>query len=400
MTDTVTTDTIRKLATVRVLCDPQPMDKADFICVARCEGWTLVVNKTAFGFDALPGLTLPDGVQTPDSGWKPVAKDDLPTWAGELAVGSTACIFFEPDTVLDKDNPEFSAFDKYNRRIKTQKIRKVISQGLAVPLHLVRHYGVEPRDLELGQDLTAIMRCAKYVAAEEAGQYATQRSGELSPGTAPFPEDSVPKTDEANLQSNTALWTTALMANRVITVTEKQDGSSMTINHETICGRNFQWLPLNDAGTEWAHNAQPYVSADAKFKLRDKLKARFERTGEGIWLQCEIVGPKLNGNRLGLEAVDVRVFNVYASGAYLPHERVMQICDELGVPSVPMLHLGVRASELPYKTVKDWLDAANKRMYGKDKPAEGLVIKTDDHGTAGPRVSFKVISPEYLVKVG
>jgi len=53
----------------------------------------------------------------------------------------------------------------------------------------------------------------------------------------------------------------------------------------------------------------------------------------------------------------------------------------------------------PHDSCKDWLHLAMRREYSRGRPAEGLVVKTDDHGGNRPSVSFKVISPEYLARL-
>ena len=118
-------------------------------------------------------------------------------------------------------------------------------------------------------------------------------------------------------------------SNRKVTVTVKQDGTSLTVSHDRLCGRNFEWRAVPAAAKEapesadadqkatdhngtaapltWDAAAKHYVAANARYDIQQKLGARFARTGERLYLQCEVVGPGINGNRLGLKTLDVQV---------------------------------------------------------------------------------------------
>lgn len=97
----------RKLATIEVIKDLQPIEGADFIEKATIRGWNCVVKK------------------------------------GEFQIGDF-CIYIELDSFLPI-KPEFEFLRKncYKKmpngtegfRIKTQKLKGVISQGLVLPIH-------------------------------------------------------------------------------------------------------------------------------------------------------------------------------------------------------------------------------------------------------------------------
>jgi len=94
---------MRKLAHVEKIVSIQPIDGADRIEVATVLGWQVVVKKDEFK-------------------------------VGDL------CIYIEIDSVLPEiEDFEFLRDKKF--RIKTQKLRGQISQGLILPLDALNNFG-------------------------------------------------------------------------------------------------------------------------------------------------------------------------------------------------------------------------------------------------------------------
>lgn len=94
---------MRKLAHVEKIASIQPIDGADRIEVATVLGWQVVVKKDEFK-------------------------------VGDL------CIYIEIDSVLPEiEDFEFLRDKKF--RIKTQKLRGQISQGLILPLDALNNFG-------------------------------------------------------------------------------------------------------------------------------------------------------------------------------------------------------------------------------------------------------------------
>ena len=106
----------RALATIDVITDLKPIEKADFLELATVRGWMCVVKKDDF------------------------------------KVGDT-CVYFEIDSLLPTE-PQFQFLEKGSGlkicnidgserkgyRLKTIKLRGQISQGLAMPTHLSNSY--------------------------------------------------------------------------------------------------------------------------------------------------------------------------------------------------------------------------------------------------------------------
>ena len=54
-------------------------------------------------------------------GWQCIAKKD------EFQIGDT-CVYVEIDSIVDKNNPDFAFLEKKHYKIKTMKMRGVLSQ--------------------------------------------------------------------------------------------------------------------------------------------------------------------------------------------------------------------------------------------------------------------------------
>lgn len=331
------------LASVQLLTKPRNIPGKDRIVAAKVQGWDVVVSKEFFKEGQIP-----------------------------------VCIFFEPDALLDPENEEFKTYDsKKGRRITSKKLYGVFSQGLCLPVDIVKSYGINLKDLHVGQDVTSVLKVTKYVAPTEIVQY------NKAAGFPAFPANIVPKSDECNVQSAPELF--EAIQGRSISVTLKLDGASMTVtSNGQICGRNFIWDREEKVN-------EHYFQAEKKFQILEKIN------GTGFHVQGELVGPKIQGNPLSLKEVDWFVFNIFYQGSYLPHAQVIKLCAEWGFNVVPSVE-----NFDPKASLEDWMDMVDQLKYPiSQKPAEGIVVKTEDHGgnlIVVPRISFKIISRNYKPK--
>jgi RNA ligase (TIGR02306 family) len=340
----------RSLCYIAVIEKIYPIPKADKICVALIKGWQCVIRINDFQ-------------------------------EGDLA------IYYTIDSIPDLSDPNTELIASRGGRVKTIKLRGVVSQGLLAPLSWLESRGHDITNLKEGDDVTEQMGVTKYIAAEELDQYlpAGQSLGDDGLRTS-FPA-SVPKSDETRLQNSPHLLD--YISDRSIVITRKEDGCSATFVFDRgefrVCGRNFTWsVPSN--------SSRNYFAIANKMNLQEKMTA----LNRNIALQGELVGPKINGNRMRLEEYSLRVFNIWdlENNRYLLWDEVTDICSRLGVETVPVVYRG-RAAELDL-TVASFLKMADDQSYLKNVLAEGIVVKTDDD--IGGRVSFKVISNKYLLK--
>ncbi len=329
------------------------------------------------------------------------------------------CVYFETDTVLDSENPDFSFLASRKWRVRTMKMAGVYSEGLAVPIEKLKFYGIDPYTLREGQDLTEITKTEKYLSPEELeDRYPSKSRGgkkrgqkgfvQTDPRLAPFPSDDFPKTDEPNLKSMPYLLIQMsredeeTKLSRKITVTEKYDGMSATYWNGRVFSRNYEHVEVD--GT-YNNNAVWYLKIQEKYNLKEvTLKNR------NLAIQGEIVGPGANKNRLGLSELDFYVFNIYDTikKCFISIKDVIEICKDEGLKTVPVIHLAKTIQELgdEYKSLAGIASIAEKMDYLPSMhPSEGLVIKTDDELNSkidpkNPKVSFrysfKVVSKRYL----
>jgi len=345
----VPAETSRPLATIVKVKRLLPIANADRILLAEVKGWRCVVKRDEFQ-------------------------------EGDLA------IYISIDSIVDKTDPTF-AFLNGKTRIKTVKLRGVVSQGLLGPIEWLTSRGVDGTNLTEGDDVTEPMGVTKYIPKEEEDQYyfpaATGRILKT------FPEF-VPKTHESRLQDDG--YVLESITGREIVITRKEDGCSCSFIWNNgdffICGRRFIWETLNASTSH-------YFQVSEIFDVKNRLNGLHRN----IALQGEIVGGKVNGNRLQLKERDFRVFNIYDidTQSYLGWKDVVEICRQLDMHTVPVVYQGP-ANQLEL-SIDAFMELATKQTYAKGVLAEGIVVKTDDHnGFDKPRISFKVISNEYLLK--
>ena len=325
----------RKLVSIQVIDEVAPIAGADKIMAARVMGWTVVVKK------------------------------------GELAPGDR-CVFFEIDSVLP-DGPAWSEFLRPRGfRVRTIKLRGVLSQGLALPVSILD--GEVP---DVGVDVRERVGVRKY---EPVLPDAREIAG-------PFPAR-VPKTDELRLQS--ALGVLDELRGRDHYVTTKLDGTSATylrdVDGLVACSRN--WALARGDNHVWRLAAQ--------YQLETRLPPEMA-------IQGEICGPGIQKNRLELPAVDLFVFSVYdvRAGAFLDHDAFVAFCAEHGLRTVPIERV-VRAADLERDLDLDgWLAAARGTYPGTRRHKEGIVVRPlveAPSAVLGGRLSFKVINNDFLLE--
>lgn len=335
-------DSGRCLAQIVKVVAIEPIPKADSIELATVLGWLCVVKK------------------------------------GEFKIGDLA-VYISIDAVLDPQNKHFAFLE--GKRLKTKKILGVISQGLLGPLSWLPHEKEEEK--KEGTNVTALLNVRKYVAPAEMDVYKTDNK------TTAFP-NFVPRTDEERIENLSSGSLPRLVGQPVI-ITRKEDGTSVTF---VFCRGTFLVCSRNNAidAKSDAVNHRPYLEMAKKHDLEVKMAA----LGKNIAIQGEIVGPKINGGRLKIKENELRVFNGWDidNARYLPWEEVKEICTKCGIQTVPVIYEGEFKKE--WESVSALRDMATRLEYAPNLPAEGMVVKTNTH----PRVSFKVISPTYLLRYG
>lgn len=299
-------------------------------------------------------------------GWQLVAKK------GEFAPGDL-CVYCEIDSILP-ENPEFEFLRARHFRIKTIKLRGVLSQGIAFPLSFL-----PAGEWKEGDDVTEIIGVQKYEKPVPLNMKGIVKGS--------FP-GYVPKTDEVRVQSVPEVVNEFVNAPLYITV--KLDGTSATYAHKNgefdVCSRNLS-LKEDETNIYW--------KLAAKYDLLNKLKQKGNYA-----LQVEICGPGIQKNPAGLKEVDIFAFNVFNidEARYLDFEEFKAFCEDIGVPVVPVIDARVVFKEI---TLEELLEMAKGVYEGTKTAREGIVIrpvKETYSETIKGRLSVKVCSNDYLLK--
>lgn len=327
----------RKLVTIQTVESLAPIAGADQIEQARVMGWTVVVKK------------------------------------GEFAPGAR-CVFFEIDSVLPDGAPWSEFMRARGFRVRTLKLRGVLSQGLALPTAILCD-DAPP----VGADVTARLGVTKF---EPVLPDTREVAG-------PFPA-LVPKTDEIRLQS--ALGVLDELRGRELYVTTKLDGTSATYFRQpdgvfVACSRNWALAP----------GQNPVWRMAERYALASALPS-------GIALQGEVCGPGIQKNRLGLKEIDVFFFSAYdaRAGRFLGHAEFLALCRELGVRTVPIERevRGEQAVAFDH-SLERWLELARGLYADTKHRKEGIVVRPLEEAaspTLGGRLSFKVLNNDFLLK--
>ncbi len=345
---------MRKLASVQRAHTVAPIDGADFIEKAGILGWYCVVKK------------------------------------GEFNLGDMG-VYFEIDSLLpERKEFEFLRKSSWNKtlgkyRLKTAKLRGIISQGLFLPLKVFPE--LMEMELQEGDDLTEVLGVEKYEQPIPA-----VISGEVRSFSWP-----VAKTDEERVQSN--LQYLEEIKGKPFVVTCKLDGTSASYLllkdgkgdfDFHVCGRNYSYRE-DEINSFW--------QVANRYRIKENLINYYDKNGVLLALQGELCGPSIQSNPLGLKEADVFVFNVVDTekNERFSWDDMVAICEELGLKTVPLIERG-DAFSWDLETVIAKGEGKYRLHFPQSKPAqerEGIVIRSLDQ-----KISFKSVSNRYLLKGG
>jgi RNA ligase (TIGR02306 family) len=340
---------MRKMATIRKIDDIRPIVGADAIECAVVGGWMVVIKR------------------------------------GEFAVGDLA-VYCEIDSWVPHNLAPFLSKGQEPRefngvkgeRLRTVKLRGQISQGLLLPLSVFPHsLGFDyATDRTVGEDVSEWLKIQKYEPPVPA-----QLAGEVR---GMFPSF-IPKTDQERIQNLTVELEEWRAAGLSWEVTEKLDGSSMTVyavaDDEGVCSRNLNLKP-NPNNSLWS------------VAIRNNLIAKIRQTGRNLALQGEIIGEGIQGNRYKIRGQEFYLFDIYDidMGKYLtPNER-RDIANTLDIRHTPMLKCDEVLEVCTVAHILKWAEGVATQG-GMER--EGIVFKCNER-----EVSFKSISNKFLLKGG
>lgn len=333
---------MRKLASIRRIDSIRPIPDADAIECAVLGGWTVVVKRDEFQAGDL-------AVYCEIDSWIPHA--------------------LAPFLSRGQEPREFEGVR--GERLRTVKLRGQLSQGLLLP------YATVGRICAEGEDVSETLGIIKWEAPIPA-----QLAGEVRGAFPGF----IPRTDQERVQNLTAELVQWRQDRVAWEVTEKLDGSSMTVFYRDgevgVCSRN---LELRDTpnNTLWtvAH--------------RDGIVSLLQDLGRNLAIQGELVGEGIQGNPYRMRGQSFYVFDIYDidAGHYLVPAARQSFCELNELLHVPVLMNKITDIAT---TMEDLLAAAEGASeLREDTEREGLVFKRLD-----ANVSFKAISNRFLLKGG
>lgn len=374
---------MRKLASIQTINNILPIEGSDFIEQVQVLGWNLVTKKGEFNIN-------------------------------------TKCIYIEIDSVV-KESPDFEFLRKYKFRVKTQKIRGVISQGLAIPLSMFNI----PENTPEGTDVTELLGITKYLSPSEREElqqeerklaneknklkkfmmrYSWFRKLFLSRKQKEGFPYWISKTDEIRCQSLHWEEFYQQFKDKEVYVTEKVDYCSGTFTGKlvpkftgwlgklipikkyqfVVCSRN---LINNDKNSL-------YWKIAKKYNLEEIL-----RNNPSLTIQGECGDTKVQGNKYGITEPTMWVFNIidHEKNYHYGIKELSSFCRKYNLQHVPILGRieGYKLSELG-STVQELVEFSKGKSVLADIPREGVVIRCIEDGKK--LLTFKVINPDFLLK--
>jgi len=201
----------------------------------------------------------------------------------------------------------------------------------------------------------------------------------------------IPKTDQERVQNLPRHLEKCKNAGDEWEVTEKLDGSSMTVYvsvsseniYHGVCSRNLDLKEdLNNS----------FWMAARRESLHEKLEYQMQFIGQ-VAIQGELIGPGIQGNPYHLDKLEFYLYDVYLiekKRYMLPEERSV-FAASLGIKECPFI------SVASTPTIQEALNSAEgASMINPKTQREGLVFKSMTRDND----SFKAISNAWLIKTG
>jgi len=280
-----------------------------------------------------------------------------------------------PDSILP-GAARFAFMEHKRYRVRQARFKGCPSTCLIMPIIPGFHPIEHPSSPPVGTDITEAVGVTKYEKAIPASLSGIARGN--------FPAF-IPKTDEILYQKAQHLLDA--LAGKPYYITLKYDGCSGTAYHKDghfgVCSRNLELK--EEGGSVWWEMAK-------KYNLQEPISNISPL--RNIAVQFEVVGPGVQGNPVGLQEREIRVFDIFDidEGRYFAPTAVRAFCANHGVPIVDLIAEGDAFGLLE----DSFVGLAEAVKYANGKPAEGIVIRAQTPRMVGAdRLSFKVINLNY-----
>lgn len=352
------------------------------------------------------------------------------THKGDFNVGDKA-LYIEVDSKCPEKDERFEFLEPKHYKVKTQKMCKVYSQGLLMPLSEFP----ELKDKQLHEDVTELLGITYYVAEDNARKAKTNPNEKYNRMAARNPKLAkkrwfrwlmkrmwgrkllfvffgrvkdipkqfpawIKKTDEDRIEN--CLW--MLDDKEPYVQTEKIDGTSTTVFLDLtkkkpdfgVCSRNVRQMDADQKNFVSDMSGAPNVYWEMVFKydMKDALeKIAKEHNVKQVVLQGETYGESVQGNKYKMNHRDFAAFNLVFDGVRLGSVEAKAILDEYGIPFVPIIDVNYM---LPGQdNLEEFkVSADGKSTINKNVLREGFVYRSLDG-----QKSFKNVSRKFLMSV-
>ena len=376
------------------------------------------------------------------NGWRCVCEK------GTFHKGDIA-IFFEIDSKLPEVEPfiqnEFLKNKKF--KIKSQKIRGVVSQGLLMhpdefgwrigsyfDLNLEKEvyyvddgkvyhflndesrfltkqlgvtYAVEEDNVRKNNSVDKYKKMAQRhpnIFKKQWAKWLMRRAwgrklmfflfGKKKDKKNSWPSHIAAKTDVERVQN--MVW--VLNDKQPYVASEKVDGSSCSIMAERgrfgkikyyVCSRNVVF-DKEDAPCFYESNI--YMEVWNKYNLQSIITTILNDYNlPNVALQMEVYGSGVQKRDYSANEHKIAVFHIVSNGKKFPMDQTIEICEKYGLPHVPIINDNYILPDT-IEELQAYVESAPSKIDGKMK--EGIVF----YDKATGQQYFKFVSPEYLLK--
>lgn len=346
-------------------------------------------------------------------------------------------IYFEIDSHVDTNKPEFAFLEKKHGNIKTQKYTfggknpGFYSQGL---LMTAEDFGWNKENLHEGDFLTEKLGVTYAVTEDNARKAKSNPDAKINAALARHPQfakkygkivkknkflrwfftliwgkkkdsrswiEGVPKTDEERIENR--VWTLEDQTTEWI-ATEKIDGTSTTFYlsrgkgfkkpEYLVCSRNVVFdTPARVEKNFYSDiiGSNVYLEMSDKYNVRAVLEELLKQRPSADWvaIQAETFGKNIQKRDYGMKDHEIRAFNLrFSDCGRVGTLEMRDALEPLGIPVVPIISEGMT---LPgtIDELREFVHSAPSAIDGKIK--EGIVFRTKDG-----QDSFKCVDPEFL----
>jgi len=294
-------------------------------------------------------------------------------------------VYVKTDSIAAKDNP-FLAFLE-GKKIKTVRLRGVISQGILIPGSKVEQ--AIGRPLVLDEDLAKELHVRKYEAP------VNNVIGCCDAIAAP--PDFISYTEIENIKNFPDIF----MENEEVFVTEKLHGTNVRyglIDNVFYIGSHHRALRLenykNTTGEDVFIKRTAWHNIAEDIKIKEKLQEmQAVLNTNSLIVFGEIFGRGIQDLHYGQTAYTFRLFDIAVDGRYLPPKERYEMANQFMIETVPVLYTGpMNKGILDLRLGKDTISQTHIR--------EGIIIEptTPRFDISLGRVKLKCVSEDYLLR--